>query len=299
MLAISGCSIKKFAVGQVAKSMTSGPDVFASDEDPDLVGDAIPFGLKMMESLLQVVPTHEGLLLGLCRGFTQYSYAYVQAKADAIEATDRPRAVEMRERALKLYLRARGYGFRALERRHRGITEELRTHPALAVMKLRKKELPVIYWTAAAWGSAMAIGQDRPELTADFDAVKALMQRAVTLDERYEEGAVHEAMIALEALPEMMGGSKTRAREHYQRAIALTGGRTAGPYVTLASTVSIQDQNRAEFEDLLRRALEVDPNRNPQLRLATILLQRKARTMLEHEDDYFLDADTTKAEETR
>src|SRR5262245_47593517 len=87
---IAGCSIKKFAVGQVANSMTSGPDVFATDEDPELVGDAIPFGLKMMESLLQTVPTHEGLLLGLCRGFTQYSYAYVQAKADAIEATDRP-----------------------------------------------------------------------------------------------------------------------------------------------------------------------------------------------------------------
>ena len=78
----SSCSIKKMAVKSVANSLTSGPDVFSSDEDPQLIRDAVPFGLKTMESLLATLPRHRGLLLSLCRGFTQYGGAFVQNEAD-------------------------------------------------------------------------------------------------------------------------------------------------------------------------------------------------------------------------
>ena len=47
---LTSCSIKKMAVKSVANSLTSGPDVFGSDEDPQLIRDAVPFGLKTMES---------------------------------------------------------------------------------------------------------------------------------------------------------------------------------------------------------------------------------------------------------
>jgi hypothetical protein len=66
-------------------SLTSGPDVFGTDDDPQLIREAIPFGLKTMESLLQTLPEHRGLLLGLCQGFTRYGVAFVQADADEIE----------------------------------------------------------------------------------------------------------------------------------------------------------------------------------------------------------------------
>ena len=79
LLGLAGCSIRKFAVGQVANSLTSGPDVFASDDDPELVGAAIPFGLKMMESLLQTVPKHEGLLLSCCRGKLPFGRMVIRA----------------------------------------------------------------------------------------------------------------------------------------------------------------------------------------------------------------------------
>jgi len=283
----------------VANSLTSGPDVFASDDDPELVGAAIPFGLKMMESLLQTVPKHEGLLLSCCRGFTQYSYAYVQSAADSLDTTDRERASAMRERALKLYLRARGYGLRGLERRHPGITRALMLRPDSAAARFTKKELPLVYWTAAAWGSAIAVALDRPEYTADLSVVKAMMSRALALDERYEDGAIHEAMIVLEAVPEMMGGSPQRARQHFARAVELSKGEKAGPYVTLASSVSVQSQDRAEFERLLAKALEIDPDHRPETRLETILGQRKAHSLLAREADLFLDVDTTHAEESR
>jgi predicted anti-sigma-YlaC factor YlaD len=287
--ATPGCSIKRWAVGSVGNTIAGGPDVFATDDDPELVRDAVPFGLKTMESLLAVVPRHEGLLLALTRGYTQYAYAFVQSDADLIESTDYARAVELRERALKLYLRAQGFGLRGLERRYRGISQQLQLEPERAAGRIQARDVAMLYWTAAAWGSAISLGKDRADLLADLPAIRALMQRGLALDEAYDAGAFHEAMILLEALPAAMGGSVERARQHFERALALSKGFRASPYVTMAQSVSVLTQNRREFDELLGHALDVDPNRDPTQRLATVVLQRKARALRERQDELFLD----------
>jgi predicted anti-sigma-YlaC factor YlaD len=295
----SSCSVKRIAARGVANSLTSGPDVFSTDDDPLLVRDALPFGLKTMESLLEVVPRHRGLLLTLCRGFTQYAYAFVQSEADETESSDYARASGMRERALKLYLRARTYGLRGLELNHRGIAQRLKLMPDSAAREIGVKELPMLYWTAAAWGSAINLGKDRAELLADLGAVRALMARGLALDEAYDGGAFHEAMIVLEALPEAMGGSAKRAREHFRRAVDLSKGQKASPYVTLASSISVMTQNRAEFRELLEKALAVDPDRDPNQRLATLIVQEQARKLLKREDELFIESDDTPKKEAR
>lgn len=296
---LTSCSIKKMAAKSVANSLTSGPDVFGTDDDPQLIRDAIPFGLKTMESLLQTVPRHRGLLLSLCRGFTQYGAAYVQSDADDIEAADYAKATEIRDRALKMFLRARNYGLRGLELDHRGITQRLKLMPDSAAREIKVKELPMLYWTAAAWGSAINLGKDRAELLADLGAVRALMERGLRLDESYDGGAFHEAMIILEALPEPMGGSPKRARAHFERAVTLSKGERASPYVTLAQSVSVMTQNRTEFRELLAKALAVDPDRDPNQRLATLILQQRARELLKREDALFIESDDSKPEDSR
>ncbi|HKQ58684.1 MAG TPA: TRAP transporter TatT component family protein [Candidatus Eisenbacteria bacterium] len=289
---VTSCSIRKMATKSVANSLTSGPDVFGTDEDPQLIKDAIPFGLKTMESLLQTLPHHQGLLLSLCRGFTQYGVAFVQSEADEVEAVDYTKAAAIRERALKMYLRARGYGLRGLEVSHRGLTRRLLVTPDSAAREIKRGELPMLYWTAAAWGSAINLGKDRADLLADLGTVRAMMERGLALDEKYDGGAFHEAMIILEALPREMGGSPERARAHFHRAVQLSNGRKASPYVTLAQTVSVMSQNRYEFRELLEKALAVDPDLEPGQRLATLVVQEQARKLLKREDDLFLEPAT-------
>ncbi len=299
LLGASSCSIKRMAARSVANSLTSGPDVFASDDDPELIRDAVPFGLKTMESLLEIVPNHKGLLLGLCRGYTQYAYAFVQLDADLAEPNDHEKAERLRARALKLYLRARRFGLRGLDLEHQGLSVQLPVQPEAAVVKVRRRELPLLYWTAASWGSAIALGKDRPELTADIASVKAMMSRALELDEGFDGGAIHEALIALEALPAMMGGSLDRARQHFHRAVELSRGLKAGPYVTLAENVSIQSQDRREFEEMLHRALAIDPDQVPAERLANLVFQDRARALLRREEDLFLDSEPSSGKEPR
>ncbi len=302
-LVLPGCSIKRLALKSVANSLTGGPDVFGTDEDPELVRDALPFGLKTMESMLLTVPDHEGLLLTLCKGYTQYAYAYVQSEGDLLVNSDYARSTALHTRAFKMYLRARGYGLRALALRHRGIADSLRLSPERAVLLLTKRDLTALYWTGASWGSAIALGKDRPEMLADLPAIRALVNRGLALDERYEGGAFHEAMIVLDALPPTMGGSSESARRHFARAVELSHDTKASPYVTLAQSVSVLQQDRAEFRRLLERALGFDPDRDPSQRLATIVLQRKAKALLERQDEFFLDdataPDTTTTQENR
>ncbi|MHB1012545.1 MAG: hypothetical protein ACYC37_06550, partial [Desulfobacteria bacterium] len=46
------CSPRSYIVSRMADTASSGGDVFARDDDPELVRDAVPFALKAMESLL-------------------------------------------------------------------------------------------------------------------------------------------------------------------------------------------------------------------------------------------------------
>src|SRR5262249_27492838 len=118
--------------------------------------------------------------------------------------------------------------------------------------------------------------------------VRALAERALALDETWSDGAIHEMMISLDSLPEMIGGSPARARQHFQRAIDIQKGQSPGPYVALATGVSIGAQNRDEFKKLLTSAIEIDPEKHPQNRLVTLVQQRRARALLDQVDLLFV-----------
>src|SRR5439155_9867463 len=114
----AGCSVKKFAINKLGDSLANSGTTFAADDDPELVGQALPFSLKLVEGLLAESPTHRGLLFAAASGFTEYAYVYVQQDADAMESQDLDRAGVLRARARRLYLRARDYGLRGLEAKH-------------------------------------------------------------------------------------------------------------------------------------------------------------------------------------
>ena len=286
---LSGCAlVKRRAVGMVADTLASSGDVFTRDDDPELVGEAIPFGLKLYESLLESSPNNKDLLIATCSNFTQYGVAFVETRALELgEAQHHDEVAHLNDRALKLYLRARGYCMRGMDVRFPGISDRLVKEPAAALAKAKKEDVPLLYWTAASWGSAIALGLDKPELVIDVPTVRALAERALALDETWSKGAIHEMFISLESVPEALGGSAERARQHFKRAVELEHGLSPGPYVSLAMGVSVAAQDRAEFESLLKEALAIDPAKDPKNQLVTLVQQRRARALLDHIDTLF------------
>lgn len=285
-LASSGC-IKSIATGAIADAL-SGPGNLGSDDDPELVRDAAPFGLKTMESVLEAQPEHVGLLTSLASGFTQYGYAFVQQDADAAELDAKyAQAKAGRLRAKKLYLRARDYGLRGLELSSPGITQKLKSMRGLpeAVAGLKKADVPLVYWTAAAWALAISNGKEDMQLVSELPAPEALMNKALELDETWDDGALHEFFVSFEAAKP--GGTEAGAKAHLDRALALDHGRRLGVQVSWAEGPLVQAQKREEFEAVLKAVLAADVDASKPDRLSNIIAQRRAKLLLDHADDLF------------
>ncbi|MGE5837495.1 MAG: TRAP transporter TatT component family protein [Acidobacteriota bacterium] len=287
---ISGCgSIKGMAINNVAGTLAKGTgDTFTRDNDPELIRDASAFALKLYEALLESVPKHKDLLIATCGGFTQYGYAFVQTDAIVLGEAHHDEVVTLNERALNLYIRAKDYCLRAMDVRFPGIRAELARDPAAALKRAKKSDVDLLYWTAASWGSAIALGVDKPDLVIDLPTVRALAERALALDETWSNAAIHEMMISLDSLPEAIGGSAARAREHFKRAVEIQQGKSPGPYVALALGVSVPAQNVEEFKKLLGEALAIDPKANPSIQLVTLITQRRARALMDQIDLLFV-----------
>ncbi len=284
------CSPKRYALNKLADALAATGDSVRTDDDPDLVRDAAPFSLKLYESVLAQAPRHRGLLLAAASGFTQYAYAFVQEEADEAEEADLAKARALRVRARRLYLRARGYGMRGLEVAHPGFEGALARDPAAAAA-CTAQDVPLLYWTAAAWGSAIALSKDDPGRVAELPQVEALLGRALALDEGFDHGALHTLMITfVTAKPGAApAASAAEARRHFERAVALSEGRAAGPYVALAEGVAVPVQDRKAFASLIEKALAVDPDAWPDWRLMNLVTQRRARWLAGRADALFIE----------
>jgi predicted anti-sigma-YlaC factor YlaD len=288
-IAGSGCAIHSYAVNQLSNAVSRSGAVFASDDDPDLVKAASPFSLKLIESLLTEKPRHRGLLLAATSGFTQYAFAFVQEDADETEAHDLTEAEALRARARRLYLRAQGYGLRGLEAGHPGFSNALLAHPTVAVQSATKQDVPLLYWTACAWAGAISLSKDNPDLVAQVPAMEALIDRALELDESFDLGAIHGFLIAYEMSRQGAAGDPAaRARQHFERAMALSGGNEAAPLLAMAESVAVQKQDVKEFDSLLQQALAINPDAHPETRLVNLVMQRRARWLLSRKSDFFL-----------
>jgi predicted anti-sigma-YlaC factor YlaD len=288
---LSGCSVKRLAVNKVGDALAGSGSSFASDDDPDLVKAAVPFSLKLMEGLLAESPNHKGLLLASASGFSQFAYAFVQQDADEQEDTNFAAAENLRARARRLYIRARNYGLRGLELAHPGFEKGLRANPKAALQTASAKDVPFLYWTAVSWAASISLSKDNPDMLADLPFPEALIDRALALDESFDNGAIHSFLVTYEmSRPNASTNAEARSRQHFERAMQINQGLQAGPLVALAEAVSLQKQDLQEFEGLLHRALAMNPDAKPEFRLANLVMQRRAKWLLSRSDQLFLRA---------
>jgi len=280
------CSLKKKAVDTLADVLGEAEGVYLSDEDPELIAAAMPFNLKTIETLLESNPNHRGLLLTAAKSFVFYTYGFVEPEADWVEEDDYVSAQEIRGRAARLYLRAYRYGLRGLEVGHPGFSDLLPLEPEEAVKQLSLEDVPLAVWTAAGLGSAIGASTDDAEATADIAVVGALLQRALALEEGFEQGTIHEFLVSYEA--QTLTGSGERARRHYEKALALSNGQRCGIWLTWAESFSVAKQDRTEFTGLIEKVIAFDVDSSPENRLLNILAQRRARWLKGRIDDLFL-----------
>jgi predicted anti-sigma-YlaC factor YlaD len=288
----AACSLEKLALNKAAGmlSASSGNDVFARDNDPELVGDALPFALKLYESLLGSVPDHQGLRLRTGSLYIMYANAFLQTPADMMPRAEMSRKDVLLKRAKNLYLRGRDILLAGLEKKNpllRAQLKERRFAEALAPFKTQ--DAAALYWTAAGWVAAYALDPMDMQLGITLPQAAALMEQVGRLNPRFDPPSVLGFYILYYgSIPDYMGGDLRKARDYFQKAVAASSGRDTSAYIALATTASLKDQNVREFTSLLQKVLDFDPDSTPENRLVNILNRRKARWLLDHIDDFFL-----------
>ena len=292
LMLASGCSVKRLAMNRVVGMLSKGGDsrVFSGENDPELVRDAVPFTMKLYEMILERSPNRPELLMATGKLFIMYAHLFVKEDAEYLTDEMLEDKLKILSRAQHLYLRGQGYLLRAIELRHPGTIEKIecgRYDEALAVMG--EEDVPYLYWCGAGWmGAFSATGFDISLMPLRSKAIP-LMEKVLALDEGFENGAIHEFFLSYYgALPASMGGSGEKARYHFEKALCFSRGGRIAPYVTLARTVCVQQQDGKEFGELLSFALEFDVDRFPDSRLVNIIAQRRARWLLDHVEDFII-----------
>ena len=275
-LLVPSCSINKMAMKAVSNALTKegSSDVFTSDPDPKLVGDALPFAIKMYESLLSANPGHQGLLRTTGSLYVMYANAFVQKPAEMMPRYQYEEKGAALERAGKLYLRGLDLLYRSLE--------------------LKKDDVPSLYWAAVAGVSSYGLNPFDLGLGGRVGEFLALADRAYELDPDFNSGALDEFFLLFYAqVPETLGGDKSKAEIHYRKALEKSKGLLASPYVSYAQAVSIPAQDYDTFKACLETALAIDPDEDPKNRLVNVISQKKARYLLDSASYFFfgLDAD--------
>ncbi len=292
-----GCGALRHAQMRSVAGILAGPpesNVFARDDDPELIRDALPFALKTFEALLASDPRNRDLFLATADAFVTYANAFIHADAEKEEEVNFQRARYLRHRATKLYLRGRNYALAGLALDFPDFKKKLREDPQRVLRTLSPRDVPLLYWAAAGWAGAISTDVSNMSLMAELPLVEAMMRRALELDEDFDHGAIHEFFITYEgARSGAMGGSAERAVEHFDRVVKLTQGKKASPYVSLASSMAVSKQDYKFFKELLHKALAVDPDCVLEWRLANILAQEKAQWLLDHSPELFLDYEET------
>lgn len=299
LLLLGSCSIEKMALNKVAGmlSSTSSNDVFSSDNDPDLVGDALPFAIKLHESLLSSLPGHAGLRLRTGSLYVVYANAFVQAPADMTPRREAETKEFLLARAKNLYLRGRDILFVALEKKNPAVLEQLKARRYREAMApYGKEDVPFLYWAAVGWVSAFAVNPFDMTLGQTLPRTAAMMDRVAELEPGYGRGALHVFYINYYgSLPDYIGGDAKKARDHFEKAQRIAGDSDTSALMALATTVCVKEQNYREFRALLLQVVEFDVNRSPENRLVNVVNQRKARWLLDHADDFFIETDGEKS----
>lgn len=264
LLFFQGC-IQTIAIRSMGGIMDYGFEAFNEEPDLQLAQEALGSNLKLLEALIKADPGNEKILLLASQGYSAYALAF--AEDDSVE------------RARVFYLRGRDYAVRVLSENptlKKGLDGDLGSFRA-ALKTLSKDDVPAVFWAAFGWGSYINITRTEVGALADLPMVNAMMEFVLQHDSGYYYGGAHLFLGAIDgSYPPMLGGSPTRAKEHFEKAISLNGGKFLMTYVYYARTYAIQTLDQELFESLLKKVEDTSIDVLPEARLANAVAKRKA-----------------------
>lgn len=250
---------------------------FFEECDLELARLSFPADLKLMEGLVKNDPQNKQLLTALCMGFTGYSMLFVEE--------------EDPERASLLYLRARGYGLKALGRKGAFLKESgLNAENIRAKLNtFGEREFKALFYTTMSWHAWINLNLDKPAALAQMGIAQACLERVLELNPGYLYGAPYVLMgTILAARPGLAGGDALKAKVYFEKAIEVSKGKFYFVQYYFARYYAVRIQDRRLFRKLAQEAVQGHPSELKDACLINSVMQQKAKKLLDMTEDLFL-----------
>ena len=271
-LLLAGCSsVVSSVTGNYAGSLSSA---VLNQEDPELVREALPAYLLMLDGLAESNPDSVTILSAGAKLYAVYGAALVNDPA----------------RAAVLTSRGRDYGVRALcaadsnaceldGLSYDSYAEVIRSVDADAVDALYSYSLSSLAWIRANSGDYKAL--------AGLPKIEVALDQVMQLDPGDLAASTAMYLGILNTLrPPALGGDPELGRKWFEQGIALSEGRDLSIKVEYARGYARLLYDRELHDRLLNEVLAAEV-KQPDLTMFNLLAQEQANLLLSSADDYF------------
>jgi hypothetical protein len=275
VLIAQGCTIQSVALRTVDSLFDNTVAALMREGDLKFAESAIAGDLKLLEGVVDSDPTNVKYLQLACMGYASYALAFAE---------------EDPSRAILFYTRARAYGVRGLILRGipRGaFTADGPTMKA-ALGTLTASDVPLVLWTASAWGSAVSLQLNEPDAIASIPTANAMMEWVLGREPGFFYGGPSLYFgVYYGSFPPALGGKPALAKENFERARGAGRGKFLMTDVLYARVYAVVTQDRGLFENLLQRVVEAPSDLLPEQGLANSVAKKRARQLLARAEELF------------
>jgi hypothetical protein len=267
--ALGGCAS---LIGSMAADTLSSS--IRNQTDPDLIAGGVPAYLLLVDGFIHDSPDNEDLLSAGAQIYALYGSRFSTDPAAAVRYTQK----------------ARSYGSRAICQAHspacrwNGMSYE---DFVSELAEVREKDIDYLYSYALGWLSYLEATSEDLSAVAELPWVEAAMERALEMDESFEQGAVHTWLGILKSLrPPALGGEPEAAQAHFERSLQLSGGRDLSVKVEYARRYGRLMYERELHDRLLTEVLTA-PAEQEGYTLFNVLAKQDAEALLATSQEYF------------
>ncbi len=270
--ASTGCSAIASSAGSIlAGNLTTA---MMDQEDPELVREAVPSYLLLIDSFIVSDPDNAAMLDAGGQLYAAYGAAFV----------DEP------ERAKVLTARARDYGERALCSADKDACElsGLSYDEFVAkIAQVNEKAADELYTYSLTSLAYIRSNSDDFVALADLPKVQYAMEHLLTIGAGGNEADTYLYLGVLSTLrPAALGGKPEEGRAYFEKAIALSADENLSAKVEYARSYARLVYDR-ELHDRLLNEVMAAPVKQPGKTLFNVMAQEQAEALLLSADEYF------------
>ncbi|MGB5333747.1 MAG: TRAP transporter TatT component family protein [Woeseiaceae bacterium] len=269
---LSGCTI---LVSSAATGLADNlSDAILNQDDPELVRAGAPSYLLLLDSFVAGSPDDPDILAAAATLYATYGAVFANEGV----------------RASRLTTRARRYALKAMCESYSpacGWPDATYDEFVATLGGIRPKKAEFLFTYGFASLAFLRAHSSDMNSIAELPKIEALLLHYLDISGDAVNSSAYTYMgILLTLRPPAAGGQPEKAREYFEKAIALTDGKDLGAKVEFARSYSKMLYEREMHDRLLNEVMAADPYQDG-FTLGNVLAQEDAALLLAEADDYF------------